>query len=169
MNPADPQTDVVSAMRRIFRLEGERTMQIARLGRAPGVEDALDLIHDQLEAAMQVLSERGAAYPLHAIARRYQLSQEDYLVLQLALLPRHGVEVVRTTTDALGDPADTPRMSHALALVAEGFDDWERARAELEALPVFRERLVITRPTRDDEADPELSPSPAVLELMGLA
>jgi hypothetical protein len=153
-------------LRAVFRLEAERTLLLARLGRVAGAEVQLEDVDGRLDEALSALDERGVTYACHMLARRYRLSQADYLILQLALLPRQGADVIAEVTDLLGDQSSLPRMSHALALVAEGFDDWERARAELETLPVFRERLVIADdPTAED---PNLRPSLAVLELLGL-
>lgn len=164
----DGDTDTIDILRAVFRLEAERTLLVARLGRVAGAEQALLDVDGRLAAALSALNTRGVAYPLHAIARRYRLGQEDYLLLQLALLPRHGADVVLATTDALGDRAETIRLSHGLALIFEGLDDWERARAELMALPVFRESLLKLVEVDGDD-DPVLSPSPALLELLGLA
>ena len=158
--------DTIGALRAIFRLEAERTVHIARLGREPGAEDALEDVDLRLGAAMAALDAAGVAYPLHAIARRYELGQEDYLILQLALLPRHGPGVVRAATVALGDGEPEPRLSHAVTLLAEGFDDWERAAQDLLALTVFEERLVVATPLPD--GDLALAPSLAVMELLGL-
>lgn len=163
----DGETDTIDILRAVFRLEAERTLLVARLGRVAGAEQALHDVDERLAAALSALNTRGVAYPLHAIARRYRLGQEDYLLLQLALLPRHGSEVVLATTDALGDRAETIRLSHGLALIAEGLDDWERARAEVMALPVFRESLVKLVEV-EGEDDPALAPSLALLELLGL-
>ncbi len=166
MDSAEPESETVDILRAVFRLEAERTMQLARLGRALGAEEALDDVDQRLARAMMALDNRGIAYPLHAIARRYRLSQEDYLVLQLSLLSRHGPDVVRVTTESLGEPALRPHLSHALALIAEGFDDWAAARAELETFPVLREKLVSLQPPQAE--DPEIHPSLAILELLGL-
>lgn len=162
----DAELSTVALLSAVFRLEAERTLNVARLGREPGAEQALDAVDAELADAMGALERRGVAYPLHAIARRYQLSQEDYLVMQLALLTRQGPEVVSLATRALGEESDRLRLSHALALIAEGFDDWEKARAELESFPVFRERLVLLEPPLGE--DPALRVSPAILELLGL-
>jgi len=155
-------------LRAVFRLEAERTVCAARLGRVPGAEAMMADVDQRLAAAFAALDARGALYPLHMIARRYQLSQADYLVLQLALLAHHGAgpELVHAATEALDDDGPQPavRLSHALALIAEGFDDWERAKAELMTLPVFAERLVKV----GEGDDPELAVSAAVLELLGL-
>lgn len=164
MDPHGPERTTGDLLRAVFALEAERTLHAAQIGRVAGAEDALEDVDMRLGQVLAALEVRGVAYPLHAIARRYRLSQADYLVLQLALLPRHGVNVVRAVTEALGDGADRISMSHALALVFEGFDDWARARTELETLPVFVESLV----RLGDGDDPELTPSPAVLELLGL-
>lgn len=163
----DGETDTIDILRAVFRLEAERTLLVARLGRVAGAEEALEDADGRLGAALAALNTRGVAYPLHAIARRYRLGQEDYLLLQLALLPRHGPEIVLATTDALGDKAGVIRLSHGLALIAEGFDDWERAKAELMELPVFREKLVKLVEV-DGDGDPAMEPSAAVLELLGL-
>lgn len=163
----DGETDTIDILRAVFRLEAERTLLVAQLGRVAGAEESLEDVDERLGSALAALNTRGVAYPLHAIARRYRLGQEDYLLLQLALMPRHGADVVRAATDALGDRAETIRLSHGLALIFEGFDDWERARSELMALPVFRESLVKLVDQGGDD-DPALIPSPAVLELLGL-
>ena len=162
--------EVGDIMRAVFRLEGERTVCLARLGHDGGAEAALDDVDERLGAAMEALSEEGVGYPLHVIARRYALSQEDYLVLQLALLPWHGADAVRAATEALGDPAATPLLSHAVALVTpEGFDDWAQATEAVLALTVFEERLVIATASDDAGADDKtLAPSRAVIELLGL-
>ena len=154
------------ALRAVFRLEAERTVHIARLGREPGAEQALEDVDDRLKAAMATLEGEGVAYPLHVVAKHHQLGQEDYLILQLSLLPRHGLEVVRAATAVLGDGEPDPRLSHAVTLLAEGFDDWLRAAEDLLGLTVFTERLVLATPLPD--GDYTLAPSPAVLELLGL-
>jgi len=159
--------DIGDMLRAVFRLEAERVVCAARLGRVPGAEAMMADVDTRLGAAFEALEAHNTLYPLHMIARRYRLSQEDYLILQLALLAHHsnGDVLIASVTDALGDAAPKIRLSHALALIAEGFDDWARARAELETLPIFRERLVLM----DSEADdPLLAVSPAVLELAGL-
>jgi len=159
--------EVGDILRAIFRMEAERTVCLARLGHDGGAEAALEDVDERLGAAMEALSEQGVGYPLHVIARRYGLSQEDYLVLQLALLPWHGEGVVQAATEALGDPAAVPYLSHAVALVTpEGFDDWEQATEAVLALTVFGERLVTATPT--DDGDFVLAPSQAVTELLGL-
>ena len=155
-------------LRAVFRLEAERTVCAARLGRVPGAEAMMADVDQRLGAAFAALDERDALYPLHMLARRYTLSEEDYLILQLALLRHHtgGEALVEAATGALDDdgPAPAVRLSHALALIAEGFDDWARAKAELLTFPVFEQRLVILA----DEDDPALEVSPSVRELLGL-
>jgi len=153
-------------LRKVFRLEAERTVQLARLGREPGADDALEAVDEQLSAAMAALDAQHIAYPLHLVARRYQLGQEDYLVLQLALLPRHGEALLQAMTAALGEAENEPRLTHAVALLAEGYDDWQQAAADLMTLTVFQERLVVATPIAD--GDFVLSPSLAVIELLGL-
>ncbi|MCC6623007.1 MAG: hypothetical protein IT385_17240 [Deltaproteobacteria bacterium] len=162
-------------LRAVFRLEAERTVCAARLGRVPGAEAMLADVDARLGAAFAALDARGALYPLHMIARRYRLAEEDYLILQLALLQHHrdGDALVAATLDALDDAEPEPdrasapravRLSHALALIAEGFDDWQRAKTELLTLPVFAERLVLV----GDGDDPALQVSLSVRELLGL-
>ena len=154
------------ALRAVFRLEAERIIHIARLGREPGAEEALENVDERLKAAMSSLEGEGLAYPLHAVAKQYQLRQEDYIILQLALLPKHGPETVRAATSVLGEGEADTRLSHAVTLLAEGFDDWRRAAEDLLTLTVFTERLVLATPLPD--GDYGLVPSPAVLELLGL-
>lgn len=157
-----------AALRAVFRLEAERTVAIAQLvgdDGQPGAEEQLEAIDALLAEAMATLELFGVAYPLHAIARRYALGQDDYLVLQLALLPRHPELLLHALTRALGDGEGEPRLSHAVRLLAQGFDDWERAAADMLTLTVFAEQLVKTEPI---DGDFILRPSQAVLELMGL-
>ena len=158
-----------SALRAVFRLEAERTVALAQLvgdDGEPGADEQLEAIDALLGEALATLELYGVAYPLHAIARRYGLGQGDYLVLQLALLPRHPELLLHAMTRALGDGEHEPRLSHAVRLLAEGFDDWERAAADLLTLTVFTEQLVKTEARPD--GDLALRPSQAVLELMGL-
>lgn len=161
--------DVGDVLRAIFRLEAERVVCAARLGRVPGAEAMMADVDMRLAAAFGALEDSNTAYPLHMVARRYRLTQEDYLILQLALLSHHnnGDVMIAAVTDALGDAAPRIRLSHALGLIAEGFDDWERAKAELETFSIFRERLVLLKP-EGDANDPVLEVSLAVLELAGL-
>lgn len=166
--PSAPST--LDILRAVFRLEAERVVCAARLGREVGAEAMIADVDERLAAAFEALEARNARYPLHMVAGRYRLAEEDYLILQLALLGAHadGPELVAATTAALGDPSPHLRLSHALALIAEGFDDWARARAELETFPVFREKLVRLVDDAGPDDDPRLEPSLAVLELLGL-
>ena len=154
-----------AALRAVFRMEAERTLYLARMGHDLGAGDALQDVDQRISAALAALSSAGVVYPLHDLARRHAFSPSDYLILQLALLPYHGPAFVHRATAALGDPAERPALSHALALLAPaGYDDWERAAQATRALPLFEKRFVLI----DDSADPALTPSPAVLELLGL-
>jgi hypothetical protein len=154
------------ALRAIFRLEAERTVHIARLGREAGAEQALEDVDERLKAALAALEAEGIAYPLHVVARQSELGQEDYLIIQLALLPYHGPEVVLAATSVLGEGEPEPRLSHAVTLLAQGFDDWERAAQDLLSLTVFGEELVVTTPLPD--GDLALAPALAIKELLGL-
>lgn len=155
-----------AALRAVFRLEGERTVALARLGREPGAEVALEGIDAQLGAALEALADLGVAYPLHDVARRHRLGQDDYVVAQLALLRWHGVEAVGALTQVLGAPDDAVRLSHAILMVRPGRDDWQAAGAQIAALPVFTERLVELVGAGDD---PRLVPTQATRELLGLS
>lgn len=160
------ESSPLEVLRAVFRLEAERTVQLARLGREAGADDALEEVDERLSSAMARLDTHNIAYPLHTIARRYQLGQEDYLVLQLALLPRHGEALLHAMTTALGEGEAEPRLSHAVALLAEGYDDWKQAADDLMTLTVFEQRLVNATPI--GAGDFALSPSLAVMELLGL-
>ncbi len=162
----EPSMGPLETLRAVFRLEAERTVQLARLGREAAADDALEDIDERLSSAMAQLDAHNVNYPLHMVARRYQLGQEDYLVLQLALLPRHGEALVHAMTTVLGEGESEPRLSHAVALLAEGYDDWKQAADDLMTLTVFEERLVTATPI--GAGDFALSPSQAVMELLGL-
>lgn len=161
----DPQALLVL----IFRLEGERTVLLAELGRVPGVEARLEAVDAELEVALEALGRTGVAYPAHAVAHRYGLSEGDYLLLQLGLLPWHGPDAVRRATSALGEAADRPRASHAIALLIPGADDWTAARRRLATLPIVVERLVGFAPTSGEPGDDEIVVGQALRELLGLS
>jgi|GEM_PF-2065075 len=158
--------DAMEALRAVFRLEAERTVQLARLGREAGADEQLEVIDERLANAMATLDANDVGYPMHMIARQYQLGQEDYVIMQMALLPRHGEALVNALTTTLGEGEPEPRLSHAVALLAEGYDDWKQAAADLMTLPVFEEKLVVATPI--GEGDYALTMSQAVLELLGI-
>ncbi|PKN59044.1 MAG: hypothetical protein CVU56_02825 [Deltaproteobacteria bacterium HGW-Deltaproteobacteria-14] len=153
-------------LRAVFRLEGERTLALCRLGREPGAEAALEDVEARLTPALAALEALGVAYPAHDVARRYKFSDADYLVLQLALLPWQGLAAVQQATALLGDPGSEIRVSHVIALVLPGHDDWESARNALASLRVLDEGI-ITLSTRSD-GDPAVVLSLSVRELLGL-
>lgn len=158
--------DAMEALRAVFRLEAERTVQLARLGREPGADELLEIIDERLAEAMRTLDANDVGYPMHMIARQYELGQEDYVIIQMALLPRHGEALVDALTTTLGEGEPEPRLSHAVALLAEGYDDWKQAAADLLTLTVFVEKLVIASPIGD--GDFALTMSQSVMELLGL-
>jgi len=162
----------LALLRSVFALEGTRLVALARLGREPGAEMVLEDVDARLGAALEALEARGARYPAHALAERYQLSQADYLVLQLALLPWHGGEAVAAATRALagdGQATDRPRASHAVALALPGHTDWPHALGRLRELTVVAEGLVVLQPTDDGDDDPIVTLGLAVQELLGLS
>ncbi|MCA9517902.1 MAG: hypothetical protein KC635_23340 [Myxococcales bacterium] len=153
----------------VFRLEGERTVLLAELGRVPGVEARLEAVDAHLEAAIAALGEAGVAYPAHAVAHRYGFSEGDYLLLQLGLLPWHGPEAVRRATTALGEAAAQARVSHAAALLVPGADDWRAVRRQIATLPIVVERLVSLAPIEGEDAgDAVIVVGQALRELLGL-
>lgn len=154
-------------LRAVFRLEAERTVCLARAGRVAGAEAALADVDARLGAALAALEARGVQYPLHMVAAELELDQANYLLLQLSLLPRHGLAAVHALTDATGERADIPQLSHALQIVAEGHDDWARTERELRSGPVLAQGLVTLAATPDGDA--ALVPGMAILELLGLA
>jgi len=158
--------DTGALLRTVFQLEGERTLALCRLGRDPGAEAALEDVDARLAPALAALEARGVAYPGHAIARRYRLSEPDYIVLQLALLPWHGPGAVQQATSLIGDGEPELRASHAISLVLTGHDDWGAARAALASLPVLAEGVVVLLPRAD--GDPALVLGQATRELLGL-
>lgn len=162
-----PPSSIEALLRAVFRLEGERTLALARLGRDPGAEVALEDVDARLGDALARLEARGVAYPAHDVARRYAFSIEDYLLLQLALARWHGDEATAELTSLLGDPGLEMRLSHAIGLLRPGFDDWTVARAQLEAFRVVTERLVVLAPRPD--GDPAVTLGPALVELLGLS
>lgn len=158
--------DAGALLRAVFRLEGERTLGLCRLGREPGAEAALEDVDARLTPALAALEALGVAYPTHDVARRYEFTDADYLVLQLALLPWHGPAAVQQATALLGEPGPEIRVSHVISLVLPGHDDWEAARDALASLRVLDEGL-ITLTTRPD-GDPAVVLGVAVRELLGL-
>lgn len=153
-------------LRDVFRLEAERVLALARLGRDPGAEAALDDVDARLGAALDGLERHGVAYPAHDVARRHGFGQHDYALLQLALLRWHGPGAVREVTRLLGDADREVRVSHAIALLLPGRDDWQAAYAELADLPIVREGLVTFTASGPDDA--ALGLGTAMRELLGL-
>jgi hypothetical protein len=151
----------------IFRLEADRTEAICGLGRVPGCEDLLEEVDAQLGSALSALEKAGARYPLHMLAATSDLDENDYLLLQMSMLQRHGVDRVRRVTAGIGEVSDFLRLSHAVRLFGQHREDWERVADELRGLRVFGERIVELRPVAGDPADATLHPGPAVHELMG--
>ncbi|MFT7582516.1 MAG: hypothetical protein ACI9MR_004198 [Myxococcota bacterium] len=159
------EAPTVWLLQQVFRLEGQRTLGLAKLGREPGAEAHLESVDARLNLYLEELGARRVAYPGHAIARQHGFGQPDYLLLQLALASRHGDAHVLALTTALGDPMPEVRLSHAIRLLFPGVDSWDHAGTELRQLKAVVERFVLL----SDEDDPTLSPSQAVRELLGLS
>lgn len=154
----------------LFRLEADRTEAICGLGRVAGAESTLAATDERLGTTRDALAATGTLYPLHMLARTCRLDDTDYLLLQMAMIQRHGVERVRRITTTLGDGSDELKLSHAVQLFATIRNDWDNVRDRLLRQRVFSERIVIERPAVADVADgsnPILDPGPAVAELMG--
>ncbi len=165
----DPSTRLAD----VLRLEAERLIGVARL--VAGDEQAaasLEATDAALEGAVERLEALGVAHPGHVLGERYGLDGAEYVVLLVALLPHHApgafAELVGLTQSVGALADETPRLSHALALLAP-MQAWPDATSDLRGRPLFSEGLVRVGDEEDDQDDPRLSVHLAVLELYGLA
>ena len=154
-------------VRSAMTLEAQRVAAMAALGGGPGAAgETVAELDAELDVLLGGLARRGAGYPLHLVARRYDLSGSEYLVLQLALMPFHAPESLQAVSAALAGDGQ-PRLSLALTLLGAPTRDWPRLRRELDSMALFRERLVLLEEL--DDSDHLLLASPALLELLGLS
>lgn len=146
----------------VLRLEAERLVAIARVGRVAGAsaEEVAEIDRD-LEVAMAGLERRGVAYPGHMLAASYRLGGVEYAMLVLTMLPHHAPDALERIGDALGLTEGGPSLRHALALFAGARADPAAFRGEVERLPLVSHKLVAV-----DEAG-RLTLSQAVAELFG--
>lgn len=154
---------------RALRLETERLVAMASIGRLPGASaDAVDELDTQLESTLKELNKTfGLAFPPHKIAGQYGLTGPGYTLLVLALSPFHSPDLLRHLGAAFGGDA-APRLSYAMRLLAPAAADYTGMRRAMAAQwPVLTERLVYLDDLPDGDA--LLLASPAVLELLGLA
>lgn len=140
-----------------MRLEADALVALAQ-----GDAEAAAEAQRDLETVFAGLSHRGVAYPPHAVAARFGLDGASFAALSLALMPAHAPERLLALTAALGQAGlATPTLALVATLVAPP----AAREAALEALrrgPLFAHALVREAP------DGALTPSPAVLELLGL-
>lgn len=158
--------------RLVLRLESERLVAIASIGRTRGATpERVASIDRDLETIMAGLERRGSAPPLHVVASRYGLSGGEFAIVHLALMPHHAPDLLLTLATTLDSrveaPLPIPRLSYALRILAPSAPDQAALRRQLRELPVCTETLVILKPLPD--GDERLEASPALLELLGLA
>ncbi len=141
-----------------MRLEADALVALAQ-----GDAEAAREVQRDLETVFAGLAHRGVAYLPHALAARFDLDGAAYAALTVALMPAHAPERLLALTGALDRVGQaTPTLALVAALVAP---PQARAAAQ-EALrqgPLFTHALVRETP------EGALAPSPAVLELLGLA
>jgi|GEM_PF-3510066 len=151
-------------MNTVLRLEGDRTVAICALGQEEGADARLSIVTSQMLAAIEALGLARVQYPLHMLAMASELTQEDYLFVQLAVLAKLGTDRVIEATRYLGAESPLFRLSHAATLFQrlgiETPDGLLRARP-------CQDNLVSLIGTDDGVDDPVLVPGLAVCELMG--
>ncbi len=161
-------------MQRILVLEAQKAVALASLGRRSGAEEALARTEAALDEAMRQLARLGARYPLHMAAEACDLDATDYLLLQLAMLPRVDAaaaadlaalvlpcEEAASGLAAPGRRAPALTLVHAVAILGRGDDDWPAVAAALREQAAFRHGLVVLG--KDDA----FGPGPALRELLG--
>ena len=136
-------------LRTAFGLELARARAIVALEGPMGEADRLAA---ELEPTLSALSARGSQLPTHMLAKRYVLSQLDYLVMLLAI-----------DNDVSGDSAAVHRVSDIARVALDGLDATAIGQV-FERLAVCVERLV----ELTDEDDPALKVTQSVRELVGL-
>ncbi len=134
-------------LRAAFALELQRARAIVDRDASPADVAAIDA---QLEGPLAELSARGAQLPTHMLAKRYLLSQLDYLVLLLAI--DNGLAA-----------AGAHRVSHVASVALEGLEPVD-VDAVFQRLTVVAERLVVL----SDDDDPVVVATQSVRELLGL-
>ncbi len=148
-----------------LRLESDQLISVARQVWGETSETPTEFDRD-LDVLYAALDRHGVAYPGHMLAVNYRLSPTGYALLLISLLPFHAPELFAELTELLGAPAEPqPRLNHAIAVFAPERLDDPSFRTEIASWNVVTEGLVKLR----GEGDPILSPSLAVLELMGFA
>ncbi len=149
----------------LFRLEAVRTEALCGLGQGSVFDARLAEADARIAQVMGALDTAGARYPLHMMAGALSLSDTDYVLLQLSMLPQHGAERVRRATALLGAQDDVVRLGHAAQLLGRNHDDPARLGPQLASSRAVTEGVV--RLVDDGRGDPALTPGPLVAELMG--
>jgi hypothetical protein len=174
----------LALMRRIMSLEADKTAALVGLGRRSGAEAALTEADAALSAAMRHLATLGARYPLHMAAEADRLDATDYLIIQLALMPRVAPEHARAVAAELREdapsradvepgaagedrtPADAARqltLADAVAILGRGDD----VRGAVEAAILAQRAITASYVTLGPAPDRPLLPGLAVRELLG--
>ncbi len=140
-----------------MRLEADALVALAQ-GDAEAVAEA----RRDLETVFAGLSHRGLAYPPHVVAARFELDGASFAALTVALMPHHAPERLLALSAALDRAGQaTPTLELVASLVAPP-GAREAALEDLRRGPLLADALV------REAADGTLTPSPAVLELLGL-
>jgi hypothetical protein len=149
----------------LFRLEAARTEALCGLGQDSVTDARLAEADARIAQVVDALDRAGARYPLHMLAGALSFDQEDYLLLQLAMLRRRGQATVERATERLGAPDRVIRLGHAALLLGRLHDDPSRLAPALAEARAVKEGAV--RLVDDGRGDPVLVPGLVVSELMG--
>lgn len=149
----------------LFRLEAVRTEALCGLGQDSVADARLAEADARIAQVVDALDRAGARYPLHMLAAALSFDEEDYLLLQLAMLGRHGEARVERATASLGAPDRVVRLGHAARLLGRLHDDPARLEPALASSRAVSEGVV--RLVDDGRGDPVLVPGEVVAELMG--
>lgn len=161
-------------VRSLMRLEADRVVAAAAIGREPDASpDDIARIDANMDVLMRGLKHREVGYPPHLLAGRYSLTGEDYVALQVGLMPYHAPDALERLDQLLGygpGPTDSrikARLTFVVRLIAPATIDLEQAARQLEQSPVCTHGLIHL--ARLADGDRELHVSAAVLELLGLS
>jgi hypothetical protein len=153
-------------------LEADKATAYVAIGRRSGVEAHLEQVDAAILETMRDLAARGVKYPLHMAAMADRLDVTDYLLIQLAIMPRVAPELAAAVSRMLAeegageagqDPDGTLTLADAVAILGRGDDDWQAVEEAILAQRAITAGYVTVgpAPTRP------LLPGLAVRELLG--
>ncbi len=176
MTPRKKQPTTPALLQQLMDLEADKATAYVAIGRRSGVEAQLEQVDAAILETMRDLAARGVKYPLHMAAMADRLDVTDYLLIQLAIMPRVAPELAAAVSRMLAeegcdeadevaarDPDGNLTLDDAVAILGRGDDDWQAVEDAILAQRAITAGYVAVgpAPTRP------LLPGLAVRELLG--